>query len=113
MARGFQGYFRAKLLKVWPLNGTYSRVLLYERAYKHIDGLIKAKESNARNQPSLKPLGKRQAFPAQCRRDVLTVLEAYDLGGPLITADKAFLRAFGPDLLPLGIQVFTVRTKAA
>ena len=94
-AQRYRKYFRAKGLEVGPLNGTYSRVLLYERVYKHLEGLIKAKEANALDKPSLGNIRKAGAFLARCSRDLLIVVEAYDLGGPLISADKAFTRVFG------------------
>ena len=112
-ARRYRKYFRAKGLEVGSLNGTYSRVLLYERAYKHLERLIKAEEENARTKPSLDNTWRKRALLARCSRDLLIALEAYDLGGPLITADKAFSRTFGSTLLSLGIRVLTIRIKAA
>ena len=95
------------------MNGASSRVLLYERVYKYLDGVMKTKETNARSKKSLENIRKTQAFLVRCSRDLLIAVEAYDLGSPLIFADKAFTREFGPLLLSLGIRVLTIRIRAA
>ena len=112
-AQRYRKYFRAKGLEVWPLNGTYSRGLLYERVYKYLDGLIKAREANSCSKLSLHNIRKNRAFLLRCSCDLLIVLEVYDLGGPLISADKAFQRAPGPVPLPPGTRAPTIRIKAA